>query len=218
MGIFNEKIVTEEAMRFWSSSNECNNVRAILAFSKDEAEANKNLRRRGFKNILRKKLIQNNRGAINHPDMKNIPYCTSGCTWGECSFVDTGNNTPVRWKIDTSLNGASSLTYFNHGDYLYINNSGVLTDKPSAFDKNSIYRYEGLTVNGVSISSIIDGSSTAFTKVSSTPNVGWDLTKAVEITNKNPIVPSFPTTGGGISADKRWHDVDVWDDTKVWGE
>lgn len=64
----------ETAMKFWSSSNICNRLKAICAYSLDKEDANKNLARFGYTNAFRKKVLECEGITFNHPLMENIPY------------------------------------------------------------------------------------------------------------------------------------------------
>lgn len=69
-------IETEEALRFWASRHMYNEIKSIIAFSADLEEANNNLRRFGYKNAFRKRMLEKFGEYVNQPDMKNIPYST----------------------------------------------------------------------------------------------------------------------------------------------
>lgn len=64
----------ELAMKFWSSANVCNRVKAICAYSTDKEDANMNLARYGFTNSFRKRVINSKGVMFNNPLMTGIPY------------------------------------------------------------------------------------------------------------------------------------------------
>lgn len=70
----NFPITTDEANKFWSSKHKLNRVKAIIAFSLNEDNANENLRRFGFKRGFRERCLNKYSVYIKHPDMKTIPY------------------------------------------------------------------------------------------------------------------------------------------------
>lgn len=94
-------ITSERALKFWSSRNICNHVRAICAHSKDRMDANKNLRRFGYTRAFRDRVLNANGIVFNKPDMEGVPYnpgnvptweCLSIAPSTRCEWDDT-----VRW-------------------------------------------------------------------------------------------------------------------------
>ena len=83
-------IETPEAYKFWASRHICNRVKAIIAFSRTEKDALRNLR-----NGLPKEFNHNNyhfrrravtawQHYINQPDMVNVPFTPLGVDWWDC--------------------------------------------------------------------------------------------------------------------------------------
>lgn len=79
----NYPIETEEAQKFWASNHKCNRVKAIVAFSLNEANANDNLRRFGYPRAFRKRVLDNFSQYVNQPDMKGIPMSDMKDFWWE---------------------------------------------------------------------------------------------------------------------------------------
>lgn len=202
------KITTPRAMEFWSSSNKCNQVRAIIAFSADEGEALRDLQRHGYSYLLRKQLLADNIAALNNPSMDGIPFALSSGRWSNCKYEGVVLDIVVRWELSTPLLGSTSLTNFVNGDYLYVIGTGTLTDHPATFVVGKIYRYNGVNVDGVSIDAILTNDANIFTEVSDTPNSGWDVSQTVGITDISPLDPPQSSV--------TWVDATRWVDTNAW--
>lgn len=74
----------ELATMFWASSNICNRIRAICAYSVDYADANKNLDRYGYSNSFRKRVLSKKGITFNNPTMVGIPYNKGNTPLDEC--------------------------------------------------------------------------------------------------------------------------------------
>lgn len=80
----NFQITTEKAKEFWGSRHKLNRAKAIIAFSLDADNANDNLRRAGYANLWRKRLLRNFKQYVNDPQMNNIPFSpVNGLPWWE---------------------------------------------------------------------------------------------------------------------------------------
>lgn len=144
------KIETIDAVRFWSSSHKCNKVKAIIAFSKDLDDANNNLRRVGYKNIMRKRSLAALGGLVNNPSMASVPYSTGADVWWKCLFQDVGVGSFVKWKLSTDIDGYWGRAYFRNGDYLLVN-PGATINGVQSLTPNHIYQYQGVSLSGISL-------------------------------------------------------------------
>lgn len=67
-------IKTPEAFKFWASSNICNRISAICAFSLSKEDANKNLARYGYTNSFRKRVLESPMLDFNYPEMTGTAF------------------------------------------------------------------------------------------------------------------------------------------------
>lgn len=86
----------EVALKFWSSSNICNRVRAICAYSVDYEDANRNLTRYGYSNSFRKRVLGKAGIVFNNPTMENLPFNEGNTPLDEC--LDKG---PINGRFAT---------------------------------------------------------------------------------------------------------------------
>lgn len=77
-------IETREAYNFWSSRHVCNRIKAIIAFSKDLDDANRNLRRFGFPRGVRTRAVNAWQYYVNMPEMDRVPFTPLGIDWWDC--------------------------------------------------------------------------------------------------------------------------------------
>ncbi|HDU5574526.1 TPA: hypothetical protein RFV54_001059 [Klebsiella aerogenes] len=77
----NFPIETEQAQLFWASYHKLNRVKAIIAFSLDEDNANDNLRRFGFTRGFREICLKKYKQHIGDHKMLNIPYSVIASEW-----------------------------------------------------------------------------------------------------------------------------------------
>lgn len=192
------KIKTIDALRFWSSDHRCNKVKAIIAFSKDLEDANRNLRIAGYKNIFRKKALAGLGVFLNQPDMANVPFSTCAEKWWECSFKILGKGTYVKWKLDQDIDGQQGRAYFNTGDYLYVGTSGTVDGK-AVLTQNHIYKYTGPTV-----------ANKAFKDIEN------------KLVDQGVFDPKAEKWNIGSASELRefftWIDPDQWNDDATWKE
>ncbi|MCS5737470.1 hypothetical protein, partial [Herbiconiux daphne] len=66
----NFPIESPEAYKFWGSKHKLNRIKAIIAFSLDVDNANDNLRRAGYYNLYRKRMLKHYSKYVNDPQMK----------------------------------------------------------------------------------------------------------------------------------------------------
>lgn len=146
-------IKTVDAYRFWTSNHKCNILKAIIAFSIDKTEANKNLRRMGYSNIHRKKALAALGTFVNNPDMRSIPYSTGKDKWWDCAFKQAAKGSFIKWELLGDIDGHWGRAYFNNGDYIYIGPKGTI-DKKVILSQGHVYKYTGVDVMGVPLSSL----------------------------------------------------------------
>lgn len=79
--LLNYPIETEEAQKFWASPHTLNQLKAIIAFSLNEKNANDNLRRYGYKLQFRKRALKAYSQYINSPSMSSIPFTSGVVNW-----------------------------------------------------------------------------------------------------------------------------------------
>ncbi|HAV9873783.1 TPA: hypothetical protein JLH60_004759 [Escherichia coli] len=70
----NYEIRTPLQIKFWSSANRDNRVKAIIAFSLDYENAQDNLRRAGYPYGWRQRKLEEYKQYINHYDFADVPY------------------------------------------------------------------------------------------------------------------------------------------------
>lgn len=87
----------ETAMKFWSSANVCNRVRAICAYSKDAEEANVNLARMGYANSFRKRVLDAEGVDFANPLMLGIPFNEGNTPIWECLAERRKGGRWTRW-------------------------------------------------------------------------------------------------------------------------
>lgn len=96
-------IETPEAYKFWASRHVCNQVKAIISFSRNLNEANDNLRKSGFQRHFRKRAINAWQHYVGMPEMDRIPFTPMGIEWWDC-MPHTPEPPPtgrwVRWIDD----------------------------------------------------------------------------------------------------------------------
>lgn len=77
----NFPVTTDEARKFWASQHKLNRVKAIIAFSLSESNANDNLRREGFPRGFRELAVVKYKNYIGQHDMKNVPFSALSDLW-----------------------------------------------------------------------------------------------------------------------------------------
>lgn len=90
-------IETQEAYKFWSSRHVCNRIKAIVAFSRNEEEAMRNLRRFGFPYGVRKRAVHAWQNYVNMPDMEKVPFTPLGIDWWDCLPLTPEPGPNGRW-------------------------------------------------------------------------------------------------------------------------
>lgn len=192
------KITTIDAFRFWSSDHKCNRVKAIIAFSKDLEDANNNLKRAGYKNLIRKRILLALGGLVNNPSMKNIPFSTCADKWWDCFFKALGVGIYVKWKLTKNIDGHWGRAYFLNGDYILVG-SGAKVDGKVALTPGHIYQYQGVGLSGIPLVSAIP-----------------------DMVDKGVYDPTSDKYNIGYSTELetfyKWFDKDKWPDIIRWEE
>lgn len=81
--VLNFPITTPEAEKFWGSKHKSNKVKAIIAFSLSEENANDNLRRYGYTYLYRQRALKHYGMYIGMHEMLNIPFSELKDPWWE---------------------------------------------------------------------------------------------------------------------------------------
>lgn len=79
----NYPVETPEALAFWSSRFKANRIKAIIAFSLNESNANDNLRRFNYPRQFRRRALAAFIQYVNQPSMSGIPLSDGSKTWWE---------------------------------------------------------------------------------------------------------------------------------------
>ncbi|QQG33635.1 hypothetical protein PQC34_gp099 [Cronobacter phage A24] len=79
----NYPVETPEALAFWSSRFKQNRIKAIIAFSLNEDNANDNLRRFNYPRQFRRRALAAFSQYVNQPAMSGIPLSDGSKTWWE---------------------------------------------------------------------------------------------------------------------------------------
>lgn len=79
----NYPVETPEALAFWESRFKANRVKAIIAFSLNESNANDNLRRFNYPRQFRRRALDTFGQYVNQPAMTGIPLSDGTKTWWE---------------------------------------------------------------------------------------------------------------------------------------
>ncbi len=110
----NYPIETPTQIKFWASSHKCNQAKAVIAFSYDEENAHRNMRRLlGWTYFFRKRAWNAFGHFVNSPDMAGIPFSEGYTPYWECmpagakpkptpptvSITGSGGNTEVGKEI-----------------------------------------------------------------------------------------------------------------------
>lgn len=81
--ILNFPIETKDAQKFWASPHILNQLKAVIAFSLNEKNANDNLMRYGYKYLFRKRALKAYGKYVNKPSMAGIPFSEMKTSWWE---------------------------------------------------------------------------------------------------------------------------------------
>lgn len=91
----NYPIETPIQIKFWASRHKCNEAKAVIAFSYDEENAHRNMRRLlGWTYFFRKRALDSFSQYLNTPSMAGIPFSEGDTAYWEC-MPGGGGKPPV---------------------------------------------------------------------------------------------------------------------------
>ncbi len=115
----NYPIETPTQIKFWASSHKCNQAKAVIAFSYDEENAHRNMRRLlGWSYFFRKRALDSFGHFINTPSMSGIPFSEMENPYWECMPYGGGGTPPVESKPTVTI--VTSPTPVQVGDSVVI--------------------------------------------------------------------------------------------------
>ncbi len=166
----------ETALKFWSSANVCNRVRAICAYSLDAEDANKNLERYGYPNSFRKRVLKSSGVEFNNPLMTGIGFNNGNTPIWDC-LDGKGGVTPVNPPVITlqpknvTVNEGETVTFTaNADDYDSVKWQVDGVDIPSA--TSTTYTFKStLTDSGKKYNAVFTNSAGSSTTNSATLTV-----------------------------------------------